>query len=385
MRTPGAAGQTERMRRDRRALHRIPEIGRELPKTLAYVREALRETAPDSLTDCAGGLKAVYRAGDPLPGAGAVAFRADMDALPVEEKTGLPFASEHRGAMHACGHDGHMAVLLGLARLLGPMRPQLRRDVTLIFQPAEENIGGARRMIDAGLLEEPHVDEVYGLHLWPGIPQGKYGVAQGSVMSGVGTVDVTVEGVSVHGAAPHTGADCIAAAAQAVLSLQGALMRTVDAAQPVVFTVGKISGGTMRNILAAQVKLECTARAFSDENMETVLRTAREAFEGADRLYGTRSQMDVITRFPPVVNDARAVARVRAAAGEDAVDFAPVSVGEDFSEYQKERPGAFVFCGVGDTHPLHSDRFDFDEESLVYGLSLFEKILQEANENVWTL
>lgn len=381
MQTPSAIAQLESMRQDRRALHRIPEIGRDLPKTMAYVRAALKKTRPDRLTDCAGGLKAVFCAKH--PSAGAIAFRADMDALPVTENTGLPFASEHIGAMHACGHDGHMAVLLGLARIVGEMRDKWNRDVVLIFQPAEENIGGALRMVQAGVLEDPHVDEIYGLHLWPGIGRDKYGLAEGAVMSGVGTVDITVRGQSAHGAAPHKGTDPVCAAAQAILNLQSSLMRTVDAADPVVFTVGKIEGGTMRNILAETVKLECTARAFSDKNMETVLEAARRAFAGADALYGTSSQMDVITTYPPVINDARAAARVRAAAGDAAVPFAPVSIGEDFSEYQKQRPGAFVFCGIGDTSPLHSDRFDFDERSLVHGLSLFETILQEANENVW--
>jgi len=381
MQTPNAIAQLQQMKRDRRELHRIPEIGRELPKTMAAVRAALEKTRPDSIADCAGGLKAVFRARKAA--AGAVAFRADMDALPVTERTGLPFASEHAGAMHACGHDGHMAVLLGLARIVSENREKLKRDVVLIFQPAEENIGGARRMIDLGVLEEPHVDEVYGLHLWPGIPKGKYGIAEGPVMSGVGTVDIIVRGRSAHGAAPHKGTDPVCASSQAIVNLQSALMRTIDAAEPVVFTVGRIQGGTMRNILAEEVKLECTARAFSDRNMERVLAAAKDAFRGADMLYETESAMHVITTYPPVVNDAKATARVRAAAGGDAVPFAPVSIGEDFSEYQKERPGAFVFCGIGDTAPLHSEQFDFDEESLVNGLSLFEKILQEANENVW--
>ena len=382
MRTQAAAAQLDAMRADRRALHRIPEIGRELPKTLGYVRAALAKTRPDALHECAGGLVAAYKAKEPI--AGAVAFRADMDALPVEEKTGLPFASEHAGAMHACGHDGHMAALLGLARLADERRDTLRRDVVLIFQPAEENIGGARRMIDAGALEFCPVDEIYGLHLWPGIEKGKYGLSEGPVMSGVGTVDITVRGQSAHGAAPHKGTDPVCAAAQAITNLQSALMRTVDAAQPVVFTIGRIEGGTMRNILAPEVKLECTARAFSDENMDRVLDMAKAAFEGADKMYGTQSSMDVIVRYPPVVNEKRAVARVKTAAGADIVPFEPVSIGEDFSEYQRERPGAFVFCGVGDVSALHSPTFDFDEQSLVDALSLFENILQEANHNVWT-
>lgn len=370
------------MQAHRRALHRIPEVGRVLPKTLAYVRAALEKTEPDALVECAGGLKAVYRCAHSA--GGAIAFRADMDALPVTEETGLPFASQHPGAMHACGHDGHMAVLLGFAQQVSCMRGALQRDVVLLFQPAEENIGGARRMIDAGALEAPHVTEIYGMHLWPGIEKGKYGLKDGSLMSGVGTVDISVSGVSAHGAAPHKGTDPVCAAAQAIVSAQAALMRVIDAADPVVFTVGKISGGTMRNILAEKVTLECTLRAFSAENMERVLQLVRAAFAGADAMYGTKSSMVEFVRYPPVVNDARAMRRVRAAVKKDALEVARVSIGEDFSEYQLERPGAFVFCGIGDTQPLHSAGFDFDEECLVNGLRLFKNILREANENVGT-
>lgn len=380
MRVKRSPAQSEYMRKDRRFLHRIPEIGFELPKTRAYVGHVLREVHPDELHECAGGWKAVFRARNPI--AGAIAFRADMDALPVTERTCLPFASEHPGAMHACGHDGHTAILLGLARIVGQMREDLRRDIVLIFQPAEENVGGAVRMINAGVLENPKVSEIYALHLWPGIPKGKFGVSAGPVMSGVASVDITLRGTSTHGALPHMGADPVCAAAQAITSIQASLMRTVNAADPIVFTVGRVQGGTMRNILAGEVLLECTVRAFSTENMKKILDTARAALAGADALYGTQSKLEVLASDPPVVNDERAVARVRAAAGENAQPFAPVSIAEDFSEYQRVCPGAFIFCGVGDTQPLHSAEFDFDEESLVDGLSLLENILWEANDNV---
>ena len=383
MQAKSSPAQLEYMRKDRRFLHRIPEIGFELPKTRSYVGSALQEVHPDELYECAGGWKAVFRARNPIED--AIAFRADMDALPVAERTGLPFASEHSGAMHACGHDGHTAILLGLARMVSQMRENLRRDIVLIFQPAEENIGGAVQMIKAGVLENPKVSEIYALHLWPGIPKGRFGVGVGPVMSGVASVDITVRGTSTHGAMPHMGADPVCAVAQAILSIQASLMRTVNAADPVVFTVGKLQGGTMRNILAEELLLECTIRAFSTANMEKILDTARAALAGADALYGTQSKLEVLSSDPPVVNDERAVARVRAAAWESAQPFVPVSIAEDFSEYQRICPGAFIFCGVGDTQPLHSAEFNFDEESLVDGLNLLENILWEANDNVGTV
>lgn len=377
MRTEAAIAQLEEMRRDRRALHRIPELGRDLAKTRAYLKERLAETAPDEISDVADGIKAVYLAKDPAKG--AIAFRADMDALPVLEKTGLPFASTHEGQMHACGHDGHMAALLALARIVAKERGALKRDVVLLFQPAEENGGGAKGMVEAGVLNDPDVCEVYGMHLMPQVPSGYLAINEGPVMSGVSAMNITVKGKSAHGAMPHRGADPICAAAQGVISLEAALRRTVDPAEPVVFTIGKFEAGTVRNVLAEQAKLECTVRAFEEGLMTRVLDTAKAAFQGADALYGTQTDIEIPLRYPPVINTPAETAKCIALAGESRVSIPRMSISEDFSEFINARAGAFVFCGTGGEEPLHSAKFDFDEESLVTGLSLFESILREAD------
>lgn len=377
MRTEAAMAQLDAMRVDRRALHKIPELGRELAKTRAYLRARLLETRPDALVDIAGGIKAVYRAKSPQ--GGAIAFRADMDALPVAEKTGLPFSSEHEGRMHACGHDGHMAALLALSRIVSGERGALSRDVVLLFQPAEENGGGAKGMVEAGALDDPNVREVYGMHLMPQVPSGFLAINEGPVMSGVSAMDITVAGKSAHGATPHRGADPICAAAQGILALEAALRRTVDPAEPVVFTIGKIEAGTVRNVLAEEARLECTVRAFEDGLMSRVLDAARSAFAGADALYGTKTRVDIPLRYPPVVNTPKETAKCVRIAGASRVSIPKMSISEDFSEFINARAGTFVFCGTGGEEPLHSAKFDFDEESLVTGLSLFESILREAD------
>ena len=366
----------EAIRRDRRALHRIPELARDLPKTVAYCRARLEETHPDVLCNCDGGLKAVYRAESPVRA--AIAFRADMDALPITEETGLPFASEHPGVMHACGHDGHMANLLALARILSDLRGELKQDVVLLLQPAEENGGGAKRMVAAGALDDPWVERVYGMHVMPQVPRGKIAIDAGPVMSGVTSLDVTVRGRSGHGATPHRGADAVMAAAQALVSLQTALMRTVDPADPVVFTTGKVEAGTVRNIIASEARLECTVRAYTPETMAHVLETARRAFEGADALYGTSTCLEEILSYPPVVNTPEEVERLCRLAGDARAHLSPMSIGEDVSEFINARRGAFVFCGVGGEEPLHSSRFFYDEECLLSALNLFLNIIEEA-------
>lgn len=367
----------ERLRADRRALHRIPELGNELPETRAYIRRALEEMGADEIKPCSDGIKAVFRAkGAQRP---AIAFRADMDALPIGEMTGLPFASEHEGMMHACGHDGHMATLLEFGRYVSGIKDALTRDVVLLFQPAEENIGGARRMIEAGALEDPYVEEVYGMHVWPNVERGRIGLASGAVMSGVTNFNITVKGRSCHGAAPHLGNDPVCAAANAIVSLQSALMRTEDPADPVVFTVGSIQGGTVHNIVPDEVKMLCTARAYSDRAMEIIERTARAAFAGADAMYGTETEFFIPVHYRPVINDAGCTERLIKLAGERYTPFKPVSVSEDFSEYLFDRKGTFFFCGVGGDQPLHSCRFFFDEKELLPGLEMFEKILGEAD------
>ncbi len=368
----------ELMTKDRRALHKIPEFGYDLFKTRAYVRAELEKTAPDRLETCDEGIKVVYLAQEPKRG--AIAFRADMDALRVTETTSHDFPSEHPGYMHACGHDGHMSGLLMLARIIGASRSELDRHVVLIFQPAEENQGGAKRMIAAGALSDPQVTEVYGLHLMPQIPKGKIGVKTGAMMAIVEAIDVFFEGKTAHGAQPHMGCDAVVAAAHFINSVQAGLSRRVNPMEPRLLTVGRVQAGMIANIIADHAELNCTLRAYNDETADAVKNVMRASIAGADALYGTEGRMEIVQHYPAVINDAACTDRLRAVAGDKAIEVEALAIAEDFSEYQRCVPGAFFFCGIGDedhTEPLHSSSFDFDERALLTGVEIFEKLLFE--------
>ncbi|MDD6884805.1 MAG: M20 family metallopeptidase [Eubacteriales bacterium] len=359
---------------DRRNLHKIPEYGYDLPETRKYIMNVLQETSPDVLEMCDEGIKAVYFAKTDEP---AIAFRSDMDALKQEERTGCAFASKHPGMMHACGHDGHMATLLMLARILDGRRSQLRRSIVLLFQPAEENFGGARRMIQAGALENPKVGEIYGMHMMPQIPKGKIGCKSGALMSLVDAMRIVFLGKSAHGAAPQQGNDAICAMAHFVLSCQSAIARRISPFEPSVFTVGTVQAGTAFNIVANRAEITASTRGYSHETAHMLREIIDASIDSANRLYGTRSEKDVWVSYPAVVNDAEKTDLLRRLAGDLWMDAEPVTVSEDFSEFQKEIPGVYFFLGYGDAEhhaALHSADFDFDETALLTGAEIYERL-----------
>lgn len=366
----------ERMREDRRALHQIPEFGYDLFETRAYVEAQLKETEPDELIPMADGFKVVYRAAKPEKP--AIAFRSDMDALRIVEKNTHDFVSRHPGCMHACGHDGHMANLLMLARVIAGRRDELDRDVVLVFQPAEESYGGARPMINAGLLKNPDVEAIYGMHMAPYFPVGKVAFIPGPEMAAVQTIDIHIQGRAAHGATPHAGNDAVMAMAHFCTSVQAAMRRRIDAFQPAVFTIGHVTAGTLPNIIAESADLECTLRCYDEGVLEQIHALVRAALDGADAMYGTVSTTQLKVSYPPVINDPALTAQLQEVAGDRYMRCEPMTIAEDFSEYQKEIPGVFVFLGCGDEahhEPLHSDTFDFDERALLHGVALFEQLL----------
>ena len=371
-------------REHRRALHRMPEKGNAEVKTQAYVLGTLRQLAPDALSVMAGtGVRAVFRARDAGERPRCVAFRADMDALSIPEKTGCDFASTHEGMMHACGHDGHTANLLTLARRIADNRDALACDVVLIFQPAEETTGGAQRMIEAGALDDPQVDEVYGMHLMPDIPLGKVGSCAGPLMASTTEIDFDLTGQSAHGAMPHMGTDAISAAAHLLTLLQTQVARTVDPCQSALITVGRMEAGTQRNVLAAHAHLEGIIRTLSNEVYKGLYARIEDCVRGVEATFGVTCDITSRVYFPCVENDASLHARVREILGEHYVPLAPRMIAEDFSYYQLKRPGVFVFCGCMDEQhhsPLHSDTFDFDEQALLYGLELFTRLITWKRE-----
>ncbi len=357
--------------RDRRALHRIPEEGLCEYKTQAYLLSRLEKTAPDELKKVAGtGIKAVYRAKNPTEG--AVGYRADIDALHVFEQSGVPFKSETEGMMHACGHDGHMSVLLSLADYVSSVRDELKGDVVLFFQPAEESVGGAKRMIDEGALLSPDVTRMYGMHVSPLYDKGTIAVRAGEEMSGTTEFDVLLSGESCHGAMPHLGNDCAAASAHFIMLAETLLARRISPQESAVITVGRLEAGTRRNIVAGSAKLEATMRAFSDETMQKLGEIIKSSISATEAAFGVKGEMVVHTVYPPVVNPRELTEDFVRRTGASPAQ--KLSIAEDFSYFQRSVPAVYFFCGIGEEgkrRSLHSDRFDLSEDALLYGLQAF--------------
>jgi len=356
----------------RRALHRIPEIGEKEYKTQAYILEHLGSLAPDDLRVFADtGVRAVFKGN----GEGrVVAFRADIDALPVKEETGCAYASEHEGFMHACGHDGHMANLLTFASWLQKNRSRLVDDVVLLFQPAEETVGGADRMVHEGALEDPHVDVIYGMHVMPDIPVGKVATCAGPLMAQTCEMDFVIHGQAAHGATPHLGKDAIAAMAHLLTMFQTTVARSVDPCQQALLTIGKVNAGLQRNILASSAQMEGIVRTFSNKVYEGLEACILDDLKGVEAAFGVKTEFIKRVYYPCVDNDDAEFERVKTQLGDRFMPAKPRMTAEDFSFYQLSVPGVFVFCGtMDDRHnaPLHSSKFDFDESALIPALALF--------------
>lgn len=373
----------EELRQIRRDLHKIPELGLKEYKTSAYIREKLEGFGITELeTWLETGVVAVIRG----KGKGqAVAFRADMDALPVTEQTGCDFTSEHVGCMHACGHDGHVTVLLGFAKYLQEHKDELENDVVLIFQPAEEGPGGAQLLVDAGLFEKHPVRCIIGCHIFPQVPQGKVACRKGAMMARNGEVDVHIYGESAHGAQPQLGHDAVLAAGAVITGLHTILSRNVSPLDSGVLTFGAIHGGEACNIIAKEVKLEGTMRAFSDEAYETMTKRVQEAVAGIAAGYGCKGEAVFRHMYRVVDNDPKLVELLQEVAGDAYEETPPYMLAEDFSLYLQKVPGMFFFLGSGNEekgyiHSLHSAQFQFDEEILALGVETYAKLLKKLAE-----
>ena len=366
----------------RRALHRIPELGDDVFETGRYIWEQLEACHPDELRHFIGtGIRAVFRCSREK--AKTIAFRSDMDALPIEEKGECPFRSEHPGKMHACGHDGHMANLLTLAAWIADHRDLMNCNAVLIFQPAEETIGGAKRMIDEGVLKNPDADVVYGMHMAPDVPKGKIAVCAGPIMAQTSELNFHVVGQSAHGATPHKGKDAICAAAYLITALQALISRTVDPCKEALITIGRIEGGTQRNILAENVELQGICRTFSNEVYEALEKKMYAVCEGISAAFGVNCTLTRGVYYPCTENSSAETENLIRLLGKRYLPAVPKMTAEDFSFYQLEVPGVFVFCGCMDDQyaaPLHSGNFGFDEQALESGFGLFCDILREYGE-----
>jgi amidohydrolase len=370
----------------RRELHRHPELGFEERWTAGYVERRLRELGLEVRSGLARtGVAALLRAKRGVRP--AVLLRADMDGLPIQEAPGREYGSEIRGRMHACGHDAHMAMLLGAATVLAPLADRLPRDVLFCFQPAEEGQGGAERMIQEGVLDLTEIGSVFALHVWSQFEAGTAHVRSGPMLAAQDEFRARVVGQGGHGAMPHTTIDPIVAAAQGVLALQSIVSRNVDPTQPAVVTVGSIHGGSAPNVIPEDVQLEGTLRSFTDEVRGLLRQRVEEQLVGSAESARCRLEFELRPGFPAVVNDETAVQVVRKLArsvfGEARVhEPAPLAASEDFAFFLRERPGAFVLIGAGNRAagieaPHHSSLFDLDETVLPRGAELFVRLALE--------
>jgi len=352
---------------DRRALHMIPELDRELPKTMAYLKESLEKLNCKVFSPMESALCAWFDFGAD----DAIAFRSDADALPIRENTRAVYTSGHPGKMHACGHDGHMAILLELARRLNE-KEKLPHNVLLVFQPAEETTGGARDICATGIFKKYNCKAIFALHLWPGLEAGTIYSRKNEMMSRSCEVKVDIYGRSAHIAKAAEGIDAMAAGVEfysRVMAMEAALPQKVFR----LLKFGKMESGTVCNAISGHTHLEGSLRAFQDDIFYSLRAGIVSIGKDVERSSGCTVNIYMNDGYPAVINPATLYNRVMAAAPFEALE-KPSMITEDFSWYQKTLPGMFFFLGLGDTPALHADDFNFDESVLCKGADFFEQL-----------
>jgi len=366
----------------RRELHQIPEPAYMEKKTSAAVADHLKKARLEVRTGIARyGVVGLLSTGRPGP---TLMIRADMDALPVEEQTGLLFSSTHAGAMHACGHDAHMAMVVGAALVLSSVKDTLKGNIKFLFQPAEEGPGGAKPMIEEGVMDNPKVDYAVGCHLWPASPEGTIGVKAGTIMAAMNRFDIRIIGSQGHGAMPHLCVDALDVGTQVVNALQRVVSRHMDPLKPTVVTVGSFHAGKAFNIIPGEAELSGTTRTFDLEVWKSWEPRMRKILQGVCDSMGARFELNFEFGYPPTINDPFMADLVRRCAavmvGPDKVlEPEPTMGGEDMSYYLQKAKGCFFFLGVGRPGgaPLHNAKFDFNEDVLLLGVETYCRIAQE--------
>ena len=366
----------------RRDFHQYPELGFDEHRTSKIIGEALKEMglAPQMNVGKTGVTADLTFGEGPT-----IALRADMDALPMQETSGLDFSSKHDGVMHACGHDGHMAMLLGAAKVLIQNGDIFNGTVRFIFQPAEEGAGGARYMIEDGCLDG--VDEIYGIHVWNYQPVGEVGITDGPVLAAADMFEIKIKGIGGHGAAPQGTVDAVIVASHLVQALQTIVSRNTNPLESTVVTIGKINGGHNFNIIADEVRLAGTARAYTEENRNLIKTRMTEIIEGVAKTFGAEISLNYEDGYPPTINHTEPANKVLKAAervvGEKAGMPYLSMGGEDFSYYLQKIPGCFFFVGSAPNDqqlfetPHHCSHFTMDERALLVGPSIYLNLIDD--------
>jgi hippurate hydrolase len=368
----------------RRDIHANPELGLETHRTADIVAGLLQSWGIEVHRMVNGaGVVGVLRNGN---GPRAIGLRADMDALPIHEATGVAYKSTTPGVQHACGHDGHTTILLGAARYLAETKA-FNGTVNFIFQPGEEGAGGALAMLNEGLLENFPADELYGLHNHPGMPVGQFGITPGTGMAGGGFFDITVIGRGAHGARPNSSVDPVVAACQIVTALQTVVARNVPPGEMGVLSVTKIQGGDAYNVIPERASLGGTVRAMKRETLSLIEAGLRRVAKGVAEGLGAKAEVDYRLIFAPLVNapePTRAIADAAAEiVGEDKLDRKkpPASASEDFAFMLEKVPGAYINLGNGENSaPVHNDRYDFNDEAIPFGAAMFARLVEQRLE-----
>ncbi|MDF3249594.1 MAG: amidohydrolase [Mesorhizobium sp.] len=370
----------------RRDIHAHPELGFDEHRTSAFVAERLREFGCDEVVTGIGrtGVVGVIKGKRAMSNGNlkVIGLRADMDALPIEEGTGLPYASKSKGLMHACGHDGHTAMLLGAARYLAETR-NFAGTAVLIFEPAEEVGTGAQAMLDDGLMERFGIDQVFGMHNAPGLPIGVFGIRQGPVRAATDSIEIRIEGLGGHPGRPHKCIDSILVGAQLVTALQQVLAQNVDPLESAGLSFHEFHSGTTQRVVPQTAELRGSMRTLKPEVRQLVKKRIGEVVAGIAQVTGAKIDLTIESSDAVVFNHAAptelAIRAAKDVAGEDNVhETPPVLGGEDFSFMAEARPGAYVIFGNGDSAQLHHAAYDFNDEAIPYGTSFWIKLVENT-------
>jgi hippurate hydrolase len=368
----------------RHDLHAHPELQYDVLRTAASVAEKLKAFGCDEVVPGLGrtGVVGVIH-GRKGKSDKVIGIRADMDALPIEEETGLPYKSTVPGKMHACGHDGHTAMLLGAARYLAETR-NFAGTAVVIFQPAEEGGAGGKAMVDDGLMERFKIDEVYGMHNYPGMPVGQFGIRAGAMMAATDFVSIDIEGVGGHAARPHLGIDTVLVGAQIINAIQSIVSRNVDPLKSAVVSICMFHAGNTENVIPQTAQLRGTARSLA-ENVRVLLeKRLQQVVEATAAAYGAKAKLTYQRNYPVLVNHERetdfAAGVAKQIVGERLVDTSlpPMMGGEDFSFMLNARPGAFIWVGNGDSAGLHHPAYNFNDDVIPIGTSYWVKLVETA-------